>query len=202
MTTLVSTLFALAIASVCFANVLYENPEGAGSAPESGLTVEPGEAPDGTPALVIGGDPDGEYSKFYNERDLNGTPTLFIDIHPDDRGQPYTFSYDVYLPADSEIESSQISLHFYRDFPKDGSINFDDDEKNKISESFYGKTLFDVTDQWQTVTVSGTIPAVDQADVDIDALRFNIAFEQIDFESNTNPISAYVRNIVFKTTSE
>ncbi len=184
------------------ASTLYINEAGAGSAPESGLTVESGEAPDGAPALVVGGDPDGPYSKFYNERDLDGSKSMFIVIPAGELGQPFTLSYDVWLPLDSQIESSEVGLHFYRDLPKDGSINFDGDEENKIHEQFYGKTLFDVTDQWQTVTVSGTIPEVDKGNVDIDALRFSISFKQVDYESNATPISAYVRNIVFETISD
>ncbi len=199
MRTLTTTLVALASASICSANVLYESPDGAGSAPEYGLTLQSGEAPDGSPALVIGGDPDGKYAKFYNETKLDGGNSMFITIPIEDRGQPFTLSYDVYLPADSQIESSDLHLQFYRDPDADGRINFDGDEENKVDQAFYGKTLFDVTDQWQTVIVSGTIPEMDQGGAEIEALRFNVSFEQTNVETNTAPITAYVRNIIFET---
>lgn len=200
-------LLGLATSSLADDALYDSNIDGLEVIVDSGLTATDEEAPpesDGNKTLLIEGNPENDYSKFFNPASKgigNRSGTLLLPIPSSAHGKRYVLSFEVYLPSDSQIDKTSAMFQFFRDPEADCSINDaaseSGDDRQKVQLYHYDMVSLSPAqaNKWQKAEVSGTIPALDEGKEPIGAVRFSIGFRQVNAPTNNEPIKAYVRNI-------
>ena len=178
---------------------LFKSVDGSSSDvfPRNGLTKTIVASPDGNGmAAQISGDP----TRFADVRipDFQGGSTIRL---PEEAiGEEFTASIEVFIPENSNLAGLGLNVRFQAD--ADGSGGITTPEFNTRVEGTLATADVSQTGSFQTLTVTGTVPEVDNAENGgnpITDFEFNLFVTQAGAEQNadTSTVDFTIRNVCF-----